>query len=244
MNMIRNFEELSLNAWPSLQTMLYDGWIIRFAGGYTKRANSVNPVYASSIDIEKKIAFCEHLFRNKNLPVVFKLTKSVFPENLDELLEQRGYRLDSQTSMQIMEIGEFPAVEDVDLKDDFSEQWLAGFCTANSIAEIYKPVIRRMLDSIIPQKCFAVVRRQEQTIAWGLSVLQNEHVGFFDIVTDPAFRNQGVGKQLMSGLLHWGKRNQASQAYLQVMLNNAPALKLYAHLGFQEAYQYWYRIKK
>ncbi|MDB5085123.1 MAG: family N-acetyltransferase, partial [Bacilli bacterium] len=35
-------EELTLNNWQPLQTMLYDGWLLRFAGGYTKRANSVN----------------------------------------------------------------------------------------------------------------------------------------------------------------------------------------------------------
>jgi N-acetylglutamate synthase len=27
------------------------------------------------------------------------------------------------------------------------------------------------------------------------------------------------------------------------MCNNTPALRLYARLGFQEVYQYWYRVK-
>jgi hypothetical protein len=34
--MIKTFEELLLNMWPALQTKLYDGWILRFANGYTK----------------------------------------------------------------------------------------------------------------------------------------------------------------------------------------------------------------
>jgi hypothetical protein len=33
---IQEIEEISLNAWPSLQQILYDGWILRFANGYTK----------------------------------------------------------------------------------------------------------------------------------------------------------------------------------------------------------------
>ena len=67
--------------------------------------------------------------------------------------------------------------------------------------------------------------------------------GFFDIVTDVSSRNQGLGKRLMNSLLTWGKQNHAHHAYLQVMLNNPPALHLYSQLGFKEIYQYWYRVK-
>jgi hypothetical protein len=90
--MITTIEELSLNAWASLQTMLYDGWIIRFANGYTKRANSVNPLYLSRIDIDEKLQFCEQLYQEKKLPVVFKLTSAVLPSNLDYRLWESGYQ--------------------------------------------------------------------------------------------------------------------------------------------------------
>ena len=44
--MVRHIKELAVNAWPSLQTLL-DGWVLRFANGYTRRANSVNLLYPS-----------------------------------------------------------------------------------------------------------------------------------------------------------------------------------------------------
>jgi ribosomal protein S18 acetylase RimI-like enzyme len=81
-----------------------------------------------------------------------------------------------------------------------------------------------------------------QVIACGLGVQQAGYVGLLDIVTDEAFRSRGFGQQLVASILAWGKYNGASKAWLGVMLNNPPALRLYAKLGFREVYQYWYRI--
>jgi len=74
-------------------------------------------------------------------------------------------------------------------------------------------------------------------------VLQDGCLGLFDIITDEGQRRRGYGRQLMQGLLAWGKQQGARSAYLQVMLNNPPALALYAGLGFREVYRYWYRVK-
>jgi hypothetical protein len=70
---IKVLEELSLNAWSTLQTKLYDGWILRFANGYTKRSNSINPIYHSTLQLQEKIEICENEYKKQNLPVVFNL---------------------------------------------------------------------------------------------------------------------------------------------------------------------------
>jgi hypothetical protein len=51
----RDLEELALTTWPALQQWLYDGCVVRFAGGHTKRANSVNPLYLSRHNPAEKI---------------------------------------------------------------------------------------------------------------------------------------------------------------------------------------------
>jgi hypothetical protein len=102
--MIRSLEELAFNAWPSLQTLLYDGWVLRFADGYTKRANSVNPLYYSGTDVAQKIETCEKLYRGQGLKVVFKMTPVSQPEGLDSFLAAQGYQVDSPTSVQLLDL--------------------------------------------------------------------------------------------------------------------------------------------
>ena len=88
----KRIEEVSLNSWPALQQVLFDGRILRFSDGYTKRANSVNPIYASSLGVNEKIDLCEKYYADKGLLSVFRLTPFSSPTDLDQALESRGYQ--------------------------------------------------------------------------------------------------------------------------------------------------------
>ena len=243
--MIRTIEELSMNAWPAIQTLHYDGWVLRSAGGYTKRANSVYPLYSSEQDVDEKIAFCESFYRDLNLPAVFKLTRTSTPTDLDAHLEKRGYRADSQTSVQILDLsrGEYTTAENVNLDSEDSEAWHAAFARMNNVDESRQTTHENILRAILPDKCYVSLNVDGQFMGCGLGVLQAGYLGIFDIVIDPDYRGQGHGTRLMNALLAWGQGHGARTAYLQVMCNNEPALRLYEKLGFEECYQYWYRIK-
>ena len=51
---IIEIELMMMRSWPALEEKTYDGWIMRFSEGYTKRANSINPMYESYFDLEEK----------------------------------------------------------------------------------------------------------------------------------------------------------------------------------------------
>lgn len=243
--LIKNIEELSLNAWASLQTMFYDGWIMRFAEGYTKRANSVNPLYPSSIDIDEKIHFCEYIYQQRNLPVVFKMTSSVYPGDLDEQLHANGYQMDSPTSVQTIDlnVANLQGISRAELQGELSDAWLENFCRMSAVATMHTKTLRKILMNIVPKHCFVSIQSNDRIVACGLGVLQSGFAGLFDIVTDKEFRNRGYGQQIVKSILDWGKQNHAKTGYLQVMIDNLPALNLYSKIGFTEQYQYWYRIK-
>ncbi|MDR6226641.1 GNAT family N-acetyltransferase [Desmospora profundinema] len=244
--MIQKMEEYSLNAWPALQTIVHDGWLLRFSDGYTNRANSIHPIYDSHGDIERKIAYCEDIYSHKRLKTIYKMTSSVYPANLDEVLVKKGYEAMDDTSVQILNLTEMkqPLIHTVKRDEKLTNSWFNHFCRLTKVDPNHRFTIKQMLSSIIFEKCFFSLYLEDRAVACGLGTIKGGYLGIFDMITDSHHRNRGLGEQLMLHLLNWGIENEAKQAYLQVMLTNGPARRLYSKLGFQEAYKYWYRVKQ
>jgi N-acetylglutamate synthase len=240
----RGLEELSLNAWPALQTIHYDGWLLRLSRGYTRRANSINPIYGSTLPLDEKIRYCEQMYTAIDQSTVFKITPSTESSDLDAALDGHGYRREGGTSVQVVDLKGVDETDDTVVLNPRPEPtWIADFCRLNAIPERHAATMTSMLGSIVPATVFATFHRDGETLAVGLAVLERGFVGLFDIVTAPAARNQGIGGRLVSRLLQWGRDGGASHGYLQVVTTNQPALNLYAKLGFHEVYQYWYRVR-
>jgi len=243
--MIQTIEEISLNAWPSLQQILYDGWILRFANGHTKRANSVNPLYRGSQDVHEKIKICEQIYASKNLQPIFRITPLASPEDLDEILTHSGFEKRDITSVQVMNLELFTpwAAGSIQIWTEFSQNWLDSCAHLGGVTIDSQKSLISMLRNIASKKCFAVLLKENAVVSCGLGVLEQQYVGLFEIITARNERRKGFGEELMLNLLSWGKQNGAKKAYLQVVMNNQPALNLYSKLGFQEVYQYFYRMK-
>jgi ribosomal protein S18 acetylase RimI-like enzyme len=244
-NPIRFLEELSLNAWPSPQTVYDDGWVLRFGEGYTRRANSVNPLYMPHSDLDAHIQRCEQWYRARKQDVVFKMTPLALPKELDKVLSLRGYREEAVTSVQIADLGQINAPEDknITLTHTVSDAWLDLFCRLRGLDRQSMSIMRQIISRITPAAAFATLHVDGGAAAMGLAVAERGYVGLFDITTHPDVRNRGLGQQLILHLLHWGKTQGATHGYLQVMTDNPPALRLYEKLGYSEVYQYWYRVK-
>lgn len=242
-NEIRFLEELALTAWPALQAVYDDGWVLRFADGYTRRANSTNPLYPSLGDLGAKITRCEAFYSARGLNTVVKLTPA--SRELDDPLAQRGYIADAPVSIQTLDLSRvtFDELEAGTLADHLTDDWLGAFTRLDQIDPCYMSAMQTMLTSIAPLTCFSSIRREGEIIAVGLGVLDRGYVGLFDIVTDARWRGQGLGRQTVLNLLRWGVERGAQHAYLQVHSMNIPALHLYEKMGFREVYRYWYRIK-
>lgn len=244
--LISTIEELTLNAWPAIQTVFYDGWILRCANGYTRRANSILPLYPAHLPPAQKIAWCENVYRRVGLPVVFKLAGRSESRALNEFLIGLGYRPEADTSVQVADIHAWPdeISASVHLSATQTPEWEAAYSAMSGLREEQQAKHRQILAAILPEKCFASIHVNGAPAGCAMCVLQDKFIGIYDVIVAPAFRRQGYGERLLRSLLAWGKQQNAQSAYLQVMLNNPAALRLYERLGFREQYQYWYCVKK
>jgi ribosomal protein S18 acetylase RimI-like enzyme len=241
---VRHMEEAALNAWPALQTLVYDGWLLRFANGYTKRANSVVPLYAGTRPLEAKIAYCERVYRQHQQPMIFRLPSFVERvHELDAALAARGYQYLDETIVQLSDLRHASYTQSDRAHTLLNaDHWLPIYHGMEK-GRADRATHARILTAIMSPTCYIAVR-DVQHVACGLGVCDRGYVGLFDMVTDAAHRRRGYGMEVVRSLLAWGQEHyDADFAYLQVMADNLPAISLYGKFGFEECYRYWYRVK-
>jgi len=241
---IRRLEELGFNAWPALQTMVQDGWLFRFADGYTKRANSINAWMPGETPIATLIADAEAAYAARGLRAIFRLTP-LAPAALDAELDARGYAMLDETLVQCAELPTETADDpDIEIVDAPSPAWLGAYTACSGLRAGDAPTLERMLRSIPAPSAFVVLRVDGAAQAFGYAACERGHVGLFDIITHRDARRRGFGRRVVTRLMRWGRQVGAGQAYLQVVAANAPARRLYGELGFRTVYGYHYRVAR
>lgn len=242
---IRFIEELSFNMLPSLRTVYYDGWLLRLSDEYTRRGNSVQALYPSTLPLDEKIAHCETVYTAAKQRTIFKLTDAAQPADLDAALAGRGYEREAESLVMTTALSgqTFRAEPSARTLAEPTNAWFAVFCRLLGLDTRHQPTMRLMLDRIVPQAAFATVYAEGQVAAVGAGLLERGYIGLIDIVVEPSLRGQGWGTRLLHHLLAWGQMHGATHAYLQVQGDNEAAVRLYTKLGFSEAYRYWYRVR-
>ena len=242
----RRLEELALNASGSFQSLVYDGWLLGYRRGPTKRLRCVNPFYPSTLPLAEKIEHCRRFYASVGLPAVFRLLPFSQPPELDGVLERGGWERFDHTQVLRMEIDGLPAAPPpagrvVVLA--LPEWELKAAPLLDVPADIVAQDVERARNHPLPQ-AGAIVELDGRAIACGLVKLESDHAGLFAVSTAEAFRGRGFGRAIVATLLGEAKRLGARIAYLQVTKANAAAIALYERFGFVPAYDYWYRARE
>jgi ribosomal protein S18 acetylase RimI-like enzyme len=228
---LRRLERLHVRAWPATETARIDGWLWRWSGGGSQRANSVSTVSFIGNDMSNALDRVEARYHSKDCPSRLHTYDLSQPAGLPELLIARGYGAGETTVTMLATAGPGEAPADVEVADDPPAEWLDVYMEA--ITESRRAVNRQILRRVPDPRAFFSVRRGGRVISTALCVIDGGHAVAECVATRETDRGQRGADTAMRALMSWAASLGAHTVGLQVVEQNRPALALYRRLGFQ-----------
>ena len=233
-------EETCLNTWPAIREVILDGWVLRFSGGLTRRANSANPLRrVSHVDLRA----CEALYRRLGLPTIFRVLSLVDPL-VDERLAEAGYTGEGESCVLYAPMKDIAGGRDPDVKllDQPTPEWFAAMAALQNHSSEQAAIYRRIVGQLAVPAAFAALSDEQGAAALAYGALHNGLLCYESVITDRGRRRQGSGRRIVRALADWAGNQGAIGACLEVEARNAPAQALYAAIGLKrELYRYHYR---
>lgn len=242
--MINRLELLGHNAWVAEERLRLGGWILRADHGVTRRANSVLPIASQNIPIDMAINSVIDFYESRNLVPRFQITEVSHPQGLDSELIERGFTLGLQVEIWTAPLSSLIAKDtmlDTEISDSISNEWIETYNLGSDHDPATFNIRRAIMERTLQPKTYALSRVNDEVLAVGYGVVEDSWLGIFNIATRPEKRRLGAATSVNRHLGIWAQSLGATDAYLQVEVNNFPAKKLYKKLGFSHAYRYWYR---
>ena len=243
---IQKYEEMCLNGHVALNTLFYDGWVLKFSEGYTGRANSISVLYPSYKPITEKVEFCEKMYKKQGLSCQFKLTE--LDTELNEFLAKRGYEVATPTDLMVCNSG-CPVKPDNDSKNEFifsttPDDWLPVFFKVHEIDDAHdQDVYKRMISKVLVDTIYSTLMYEGKPAACASAAIENGYMLLQNVVVSSELRGKGLGKKVCAALLAKACEAGAHHSFLQVVQTNTVAINLYKKLGFEKLYSYWYMKK-
>ena len=120
-------EERLVNVWPAVTTLMMQGWTLRFANGYSARANSASAIMQGAVMTPALLDEMERLFALEGLTPTVRVTP-VADAGTAEFLRSRGYKIKDEalTMMRDLPHGEVQSDARVTLAASPHDAWLSG----------------------------------------------------------------------------------------------------------------------
>jgi N-acetylglutamate synthase len=236
-------ENAAVHAWPAGETRDVDGWLWRYSGGGSQRANSVSALHYRGMDVERTIDEIESLYDVRGAPVRFQVGFPLSePEDLDARLGARGYVIHDPVTTLVKPVNLVAMPDDVVLGASPSEGWMQVYLS--NVTPDRRPFASAILARVPTPRVFVEVLRKGETVATALGVMHEGAVIAECVGTTASARRQGAASVAMSALEAWGSAQGARTIGLQAVTTNMPAQGLYAALGYTAAGTYHYRYRE
>lgn len=241
---LRAIESCLLSTWPALTTLFDGTWVIRMAGGYTGRANSVTCLDPSDgDDAALRLNAVEAFYRRHSLRPTIRVTP-LTPTALVRAVEQRGYREDQGADILFGTLPDCGSAEPAEF-EIFSDThpddaWLDAASRASERADADRVVLARMMAVLGTPARFVSARDDRGLLGVALAAVHGGLLTFHHVATYSSARRQGVARALMQAGFRFAQSEGVSRYWVFVVADNTPAQALYRGFGAERVGGYKY----
>ena len=223
-------ERLHVRAWPALETADVHGWLWRYSGGGSQRANSVSTVSFRGDDPVAALDEVEARYRARGAMPRFHTYDLTAPSGLTDLLQARGYVAGETTITMAKPAASRELPADVVVADRADAEWHEVYLGA--ITESRRAINAKILAGVPSPCAWLSCRRGGKTISAGLCVADGAFAVVECMATRAEARRQGGADAVLVGIEAWAAARGVRTLALQVVATNPPALALYRRRGF------------
>ena len=242
---VADLARIAERGWRALEVEPLGEWLLRAAGGFTNRANSVLPVGDPGMPLPAALDRVERWYAGRQLPPKAQVVTGATAPELTALLDERGWVPTWPSQVMVAELGPVlrPAKADplseVRLDEQPDDAWFAAYRheMPGRVDGGLPPAARTLLtnhDTVT----FASIRDGDRCVAIARAAVDGRWVGLFGVEVARDLRRRGLGRRVSLAALRWAVARGARRAYLQVAAENATAIALYAGLGFARHHDY------
>jgi GNAT superfamily N-acetyltransferase len=230
---------------PPIESGWIGGWLLRAAGGFTGRANSMLPLGDPGSPLAEAVDRMEAWYHYRGLSPLVSVYGGIDDDlsagPVCSILLDRGYELLQPTRVMTAPVTrgqpwpDFSHGYRVEQVDRLTDDVLA--VSEDRVAE-FGATARRVLEAPASQ-AFLCVYDDAGPVGVVRVPVHDGWAGLFGLHVLPAHRHRGLGRQLTEAALAFASERAASAMYLQVTVDNL-ARRLYGSAGFADHHAYCY----
>ncbi len=239
-------ERRAAGCWPAPDTAPLGRWLLRAAGGYSARANSVLAAGDPGVPFTEALAAVRGFYADRGLPawaqvVVGSEEDLAFegagwvparPGEADTVFEVASVAQAARAVRRLVPVGQPEVVASTTL----GAAWLVG--EEQAVARGTGAV-----DVLEGPDEVGFLTLGEPAVAKGRVALgdgSDPWASVSNVWVHPAHRRRGLATVVLAAALDWAAERGATTVFLQVRGDNPAALALYERLGFTEHHRYRY----